>query len=356
MRVAVARPDELGPGEIAAWHHMQRQTQSLANPFLCPEFAIAVGTFSSSARVAVLTEGHQFIGFFPFERRFPGIGTPMGGGLSDGQGVIHSPGAEWDPRELLRKCGLSAWRFHNLVEGQQSFASYADVVKPSSVIDLSDGFSAYRERLRTRSPHFLRELARKARKLQREAGELRFEAESHDGAALRVLIRWKSDQLRRIGCSDIFDRPWVVDLIDYLSNMRQDTFGGRLSILYAGATPVAAHFGLRFCHVLSGWIPAYNMGFRKLSPGLLQHLRMAEANADRGIRLIHMGTGTEGYKRTLRSGDLLVAEGLVIRGRMAAGPYRACGAGVGWARRQVKQHPSLFRIADRTLRRYGRIG
>jgi CelD/BcsL family acetyltransferase involved in cellulose biosynthesis len=356
MKVSVARPEELGPGEIAAWHRMQCQTKFLASPFLCPEFAIAVGVFSSSARVAVLTDGSEIIGFFPFEQRPFGVGAPIGGGLSGSQGVIHVPGAEWDPCQLLRECGLSVWRFYNLVEGQQSFAPYVDLVKRSSVIDLADGFPAYRERLRMRSPHNLSELARKARKLERESGELRFEADSRDRGELRVLMRWKSDQLRRNRSADIFDRPWVVGLIDYLTDLRRDTFGGFLSILYAGAIPVAAHFGLQFGNVLSGWFPAYDIRFSKLSPGLLQLLRMAEANAARGIRLIDMGTGTEGYKQVLRSHDLLVTEGVVTRGRLAAGAYRAGGAGAGWARRQVKRHPLLFRAADRMARDFGRVG
>ena len=353
MKVSVARPEELSPAEIAVWHHMQRQTQLLANPFLCPEFAIAVGVFSSNARVAVLTDGSEIIGFFPFERRPFGVGAPIGGGLSGGQGVIHAPGAEWDQCQILRECGLSAWRFHNLVEGQQSLEPYVDVVKRSSVIDLVDGFPAYREMLRMRSPHGLSELARKARKLERESGELRFEVDSGDRDELRVLMRWKSDQLRRNRSADIFSRPWVTGLIDYLSDTRQDTFGGFLSILYAGATPVAAHFGLQFGNVLAGWFPAYDPRFSKLSPGLLQLLRMAEANAARGIRLIDMGTGTEGYKQLLRSHDLLVAEGVVTGGRLAAGTYRAGSAGTGWASRQVKRNPMLFRAADRVARRFG---
>ena len=43
MRVLLICPDELSSAEIAAWHSMQRATPSLANPFLSPEFAVAVG-------------------------------------------------------------------------------------------------------------------------------------------------------------------------------------------------------------------------------------------------------------------------------------------------------------------------
>ena len=95
-------PDELGSAEIAAWHSMQRATPSLANPFLSPEFAVAVGRTRPNAQVAILMEGQSITGFFPFERRRLGMGVPIGGWLSQYQGLIHAPGAEWEPRELFR--------------------------------------------------------------------------------------------------------------------------------------------------------------------------------------------------------------------------------------------------------------
>ena len=69
MQICVVPPGELGPGEIAAWHAMQRSTESLANPFLSPEFVIAVGHVRPEARVAILADGTSVAGFFPFERR-----------------------------------------------------------------------------------------------------------------------------------------------------------------------------------------------------------------------------------------------------------------------------------------------
>jgi CelD/BcsL family acetyltransferase involved in cellulose biosynthesis len=324
MQITVVRPAELGPGEIAAWHRLQRQSEVQASPFLCPEFAVAVGECNPSARVAVLADGGQLAGFFPFE-------------------------------QLLRACGLSEWQFDHLVEGQLSFAPYVTMVSPSPVIDLADGFGAYAGQLQARSPQFCRDTARKARKLERELGELRLEADSRDSAELRALMAWKSDQYRRNGWVDVFDRQWIAELVERLFATRGATFGGLLSVLYAGDKPVAAHFGLRAGRVLAHWFPAYDAQLARHSPGLIQHLRMAEQTSALGVELIDMGTGTERYKQTLRSRDLMVAEGVVTRGPVAAGAHRLRAAGARWARQQARRHPPLFRVANRVLRRYGRV-
>ena len=233
MQISVVRPGELGPGEIAVWHSMQRQTKSLANPFLCPEFSVAVDNFRADARVAVLTEGPKIAGFFPFQRRPFGVGVPIGAGLTDSQGLIHAPGVEWDPRELLRKCRLSVWQFDHLVEGQRPFAGHVVAVAPSPVIDLADGFAAYLEKLRVRSPQFCKDRDRKARKLERKASDF--------VSLLTHVIRQgtSAHRLNRVNIAERVDDVFV----GYGSRSRpllfsahSDSFSG-YSLLSAGETP-----------------------------------------------------------------------------------------------------------------------
>jgi CelD/BcsL family acetyltransferase involved in cellulose biosynthesis len=334
---------------------MQRETGSLANPFLCPEFAIAVDNCRPGIRLAVLADGPAIVGFFPFERRRLGVGVPIAAGLTDCQGLIHAPAADWEPRELLRACKLAEWQFDHLVSGQQPFERYASAVAPSAVIDLSNGFAAYSEKLRVRSPRFGRDVARKARKLERETGKLGFVVDSGDMSALRMLLRWKSDQYHRNGWVDVFARRWVVDLINNLFSIRSDQFSGLLSVLHYEETPIAAHFGIRSSRTLAHWFPAYDVHFSRHSPGLIQHLRMAEECAALGINTIDMGTGTERYKQTLKSCDIFVTEGVVARGALSAYAHRVRSTQANWARRQIKRHPMLFRAADRLLRQAGRV-
>jgi CelD/BcsL family acetyltransferase involved in cellulose biosynthesis len=355
VRVELVRPADLGPAEISAWHAMQDQSEGLRNPFLCPEFAITIGAARPDARVAVLTEESGPVGFFPFERGRLGVGRPIGAGLSDCQGLVHAPGARWDADELLRGCGISVWHFDHLVSGQQPFAGYQAARAASPAMDLTDGFDSYIERVKARSPRFRSDIARKARKLEREVGPLKFVVDDPDIGGLRTLMRWKSDQYRRTGRTDRFDRPWIVEVVENLFARRQNGFTGLLSMLYADGQPVAGHFGLAHGGVLAEWFPAYDATFGKYSPGLVQLVAMAQDAAMLGIASIDLGKGAQRYKEELKSYDLTVAEGTVTRRSALAAVHRARLAPPRWAVRTIRRHRPLYTVADQVLRQYGRL-
>src|ERR1700744_725076 len=154
---------------------MQRATDSLANPFLTPEFSIAVGAFRPTARVAVLYDGPSIVGFFPFERGRLGAGTPIcgwPGALC--QGLVHIPDLEWDARDLLKQCRLSIWQFDHLIQGQKGFEPYQTATASSPVMDLKNGFSEYYSLIPKRSARLRRDLVRRQRSLADDAGELQF--------------------------------------------------------------------------------------------------------------------------------------------------------------------------------------
>jgi CelD/BcsL family acetyltransferase involved in cellulose biosynthesis len=333
---------------------MQRAMPSLANPFLSPEFAMAVGLFRPGAQVAVLTEGQSITGFFPFERRQFSKGVPICGWLTPCQGVIHASGAKWDPQELLRECRISVWRFDNLIADQQPFMDYHSAIVPSPMIDLSDGFEAYYAKLRVKSPRFCNELARRARKLEREFGELRVMTDSCDTSVLRTLMAWKSEQYRRTDHVDRFKQPWLVELLDILLTTRSAQLNGLLSALYAGDQLVAAQFGLRTETLLVGWFTGYEKSFGKYSPGLLHIKGLTEEMAAARIRTIDMGGGAKNYyKETMKSYDGFVAQGVVTSRSMLGAAHHVRNALTRAARRTVRQHPGLHFATSQALRRSG---
>lgn len=351
--VHVIQPRDLGPAEIASWHRMQKATPSLADPFLTPEYAMAVGRFRPQSRVGVLMDGQCVVGYFPFEVRRLGVGVPISGWLSACQGVIHEPGAQWDTSELLRGCGLSAWRFDNLIADQAASEPYHADIAPAPAIDLTGGFDTYYAQLRARAPRFCRETERKARKLGREVGELRLEHDSRNPSLLSMLIGWKSDQYQRTDHVDRFAFPWVPSLLHALLATRSDHLSGMLSVLYAGDEPVSIQFGLRAGETLVGWFSGYDHRFGKYSPGLLQTRMMTEALCTLGIDTMHMGKGAKHSAQVFKNYDILVAEGIVT-GRPVLGAAHRVLYGINRrALQAVRERPALHHVADQVLRRTG---
>ncbi|MEU6711602.1 GNAT family N-acetyltransferase [Nonomuraea sp. NPDC046802] len=305
-------------------------------------------------RVAVLYDGPDIVGFFPFERHKLGIGKPVAAGLTDAQGLVHAKGLDLDPRRLIKDCGLAVYEFDHLVAGQPLLSERHDR-HPSPIIDLRDGYERYTGALKEHSGKTYKTTLAKSRKLEREAGRLRHDYAITDLAPLHTLLAWKTGQYRRTGRSDRFAQRWIVELVERLLAVQSDSFAGVLDMIYVDDEPVAGHFGLRTRTTLSGWFPAYDTRFAKYSPGLIHHLAMAERAAGSGIQMIDMGRGQKEYKDKLKTGELQVAEGRVARLSPAAGVHWMMRVPVRKTRATVLANPLLLKTADKALKTYGRL-
>src|SRR5262245_20480484 len=143
MKISVLRPGDLGPAELTTWRAIQAAHRSLQNPFLAPEFSLAVGEARPGARVAVVEDGGRVVGFFTFERRRGVVGGPVGYGMSDCQGIVLDPRVRLDAKELLRACRLPVFEFDHLLADQALFARYHARTVNSPLIGLTGGYEAY---------------------------------------------------------------------------------------------------------------------------------------------------------------------------------------------------------------------
>ncbi|MHB9863945.1 GNAT family N-acetyltransferase [Streptomyces sp. YIM S03343] len=355
MDISVVRPGELGVPGLKAWHEAMDESEVFANPFLAPEFAVGVGLFRGGARVSVLREDGEAVGFLPFERGALGVGRAIGMGLSDCQGLVHRAGVSWDAREVLRGSGLSMFEFDHLVADQEAFGPYVTGTFASPVVDLVPGDGGYPGWLRVTYPGLAKTVLKKERRLARDLGDLRFVFDERDPGALRRLMRWKSAQYRRTGRMDRFSRPWIVGLVEHLFQVREEHFSGVLSVLYAGDRPVAAHFGPRSRSVLAAWFTAYDPELRYYSPGLMMHLRTAEGAAREGVRALDLGRGEKEYKDWLKTRELRVGEGFAWRGHPVAVAHRLWRRPVRGLRNTVLAHNRLRTPADRLLKTVGNL-
>ncbi|MFF8291157.1 GNAT family N-acetyltransferase [Streptomyces sp. NPDC016309] len=355
VRIHVVGPGELGDDEADVWRALRATSGAPANPFMEPEFTRAVGRVRPRARVAVLREGGDPVGFLPYETGPLGRGRAIGLGVSDCQGAVLRAGLGVTAPELLRGCGLAAWEFDNLEAGQSTFLTGAAEEFAAPVIDVTEGYAAYEAVLRVRSPTFLRTTLAKERRLGRREGPVRLVLDERDPAVLRTLMAWKSAQYRRTGRRDRFAQDWISTLVRDLHTTRAPGCSGLLSVLYVADRPVAAHFGLRSRTVLSCWFPAYDPAYAPYSPGLVLHLRMAEAAAGAGIGMLDLGRGAAEYKDALKTGELRVYEGAATGPGPLAGLHRLSREPARRAHRFVRARPRLARRVRQALDRAGRL-
>jgi CelD/BcsL family acetyltransferase involved in cellulose biosynthesis len=354
MRVSVIRPGDLGEAELARWRVIQQADPAFDSPFLSPEFTRTVGDLRDHVRVAVLEEGSEMVGFFPFERHALGVGKPVAAGLTDAQGVVFAKGVELDPPWLIKQCGLAVYEFDHLVDSQP-LAAYGNERHPSPIIDMRQGYEAYIQTIKETSGKTYRSTLYKARKLQRDIGPLHHDFATTSAEPLRTLLGWKSDQYRRMATTDRFAHRWIVELVERLHATRSESFAGVLDMMYVDGRPMAGHFGVRTSTTLGAWFPAYDTAFARYSPGLVQHVAMAERSAEVGIVVIDLGRGESEYKDKLKNGEFAVVEGRVASAGARATAHRLMRFPARKARAVVIANPRLRRTAVRALNTYGRL-
>ncbi len=102
MKVSVIQAGELSREQIMQWTKFQSGNPVLANPFFSPEFTIASNKVRGNAFIGILKHDGEIVGFFPFERQGRTSGRPIGGPISDYQGVIIARETPWEAVDLIR--------------------------------------------------------------------------------------------------------------------------------------------------------------------------------------------------------------------------------------------------------------
>jgi CelD/BcsL family acetyltransferase involved in cellulose biosynthesis len=321
VNVNVVKPRELSPELVHAWCRFLNDDPALYSPYFRPEFTMMVANVRDDVEVAVIEEGNEVIGFFPFQRRPGNLGKPVGGRLSDFQGIIGRADGIASAPLLMRTCGLAAWDFDHLLASQTLFAPYIRECERIACIDISKGWDAYvqckrdtRSDLSPTAHRSFRGLERRSkqkyRKLEREIGPVRFEMDATDEDLFKQVIEWKSQQYRRTNVTDVFARDWTTDLLKQILGFRTEAFSGMLSALYAGDRVIAIHMGMRSRNVLHCWFPAHDVSMGQYSPGNQLFFEMIKAAHQLGIVRIDLGKAVD-WKASFMNCTIPVVEGSV---------------------------------------------
>jgi CelD/BcsL family acetyltransferase involved in cellulose biosynthesis len=351
LREAAVKVSRIAGGDLTeeqnlAWSRIQRANEQLDSPFFSPHFTRAVAAVRADVEVAILEQGQEIVGFFPYQRTRFRIGNPVGGYLNDFQGLISRSELDLDLNRLLRDCGLLTWRFDHLIAEQSQFQECHWSRRRSLHIDVSERFGGSWPTQGIKSAR-IRETLRKARKFEREQGPIRFVPHETDPRAFQALLRWKSDQYRRTGAMDIFSLRWPIELLKRLNQEPSVELRGQLSALYFGDRLAAVHQGLRSNHVLHSWFPAYDPSLAALSPGMMLFVKLAREAESLGIERIDLGAGESVFKQSLASGATTVASGAVTRFAILRGAQRDWNRTKSWLRTSLLRTPWQA-VADRT--------
>lgn len=312
-RILVIKGGELGADLVGRWRALQAANPMLTSPFFAPEYTQAVAEVRDDVEVAVIEGEREIEAFFPFQRGRYATAEPVGGRLSDYQGLICRPDFTVEVCELLRACRLSAWDFTHLLVAQAPLNTLDRKDIRSPIIDLSNGYEAYVRAIEDDGRGLMKRYAYLNRKLARDLGPVRFVPHSADPAILSRLLEWKTDQQRRRNRHDVFALPWVRAVLSRLHGEQAEAFGGMLSALYAGDHLLAAHLGLRSRRVWHYWVTCYDRRWAQYSPGLVMLLCMVASAASLGLSVIDLGYGEHEYKWRLMNAAVPLVRGRVER-------------------------------------------
>ncbi len=232
--------------------------------------------------------------------------------MSNFQGVIAAPDAEWDAESIARAAKLTTLKFHHQVHTQSPFDAYTTQRASSPIVDLAGGWDGYLAQRKDAGVSSFNALPRKMRKLERELGALRFVAHTDEPDVFDSLVTWKRAQYERTSTRGSMQHEWCLLVLRRLFGIQSAEFAGTLSALYAGERLIAVHAGMRSATAWHYWYPAYDPSLSQHSPGLVLMLEMCRWAAGAGLQRIDLGPGEGAHKDLFATSETSVGVGQVV--------------------------------------------
>ena len=322
-------PVSLTADEIALWNRFRAAQQSLASPYFSPKYFQAASKAIRNVQIAICEVNGEIAAFFPFQRRTLGIAKPVGGPFSDYHGVIARSGFRFDPRTLLKDCGLTAFDYDHLPADQIDFAGFSQNSATSQRMDLSESFEHYRLQRKAAGSGEIENTLKKQTKLTKEVGSVKFIQHDSDRETFKKLIAWKNDQHKRTGVYPVLEHKCAVDFLQEILTFQENDFCGLMPSLYVNGSLAATSFCIRSGETLHYLITTYNVALQKYSPGLILLINMAIQAEHSGLKTIDLGKGQERYKLSLSNDALPLLEGTVYTNELICTTRKTVRAAVG---------------------------
>lgn len=316
-QAVLKKADQLSPEETQAWERFSATQPHLASPFMSAHFARAVAEGGADARVCIIRERDEIAAFFPFFytgrlARMFGVAQRIGGEMADCFGVAAAGGFRTSPEELLRLAKINYLSFSHLNDTQLQHGLTGGQPRVGLRTRLDPRTVPVLDSIPSIGRHYLKESARRTRKLVEEVGPMRFEfdVQQDRAQALELLIRQKRAQYQASGVTDSLEEEWKRHTLARLLDYRFESCRGVLSTLYAGDAWIASHFGIMGNGILHMWFPVYNQEYAKYSPGRLLLHAIIEASREAGFATIDRGEGDTPIKREIANEEYQLYRGI----------------------------------------------
>ncbi len=342
MRLETIHPKELGEAQVEQWRGLL--APGADSPYLTPEWAQVIGEVRKDARIVLINDGDGFFGA-QILSRFSAMG--LGAPISDCQGVIARPELAISGSALCRALNVGRIDLTHVVHTHGAFVPAH--CEGSWIAETHGGRELYDAALKSRRSEFVRQLDKKARKLERDFGPTFFRAVSAESTDFEMLLTWKNAQLAHSGQPQVWAQPWVRRVLDRCFQTRDSRFGGALFTLHVRDDLAAAAFCLRSARVLHFWVLAHDTAFDQFSPGVLLARRAIGWAAENGIAEVDFGPGEYQFKRQLSTTQRALHWGVASRLSLSGAVRRSEYA----MRRQIERVPAprIATLPGKAMRR-----
>jgi CelD/BcsL family acetyltransferase involved in cellulose biosynthesis len=314
VEIDILHPQLMPAEMVAHWRALQDADIALDSPFLSPNWPQAVERAQAGTdrgiRVAVLFDNGRPRGYIAARA---GAYTAMAAGapLCDYQGLVAEPGVVLDPKQLVAALGVGRFDFSHMLADQAAFRPFGRGSDVSWIVDVEAGYEAYAAAKRADGVSALKDLDKKRRKAEREAGPVVFTAHGRARTDFDQLFDWKRAQYRATGQTDVFGPAWTMALMRDLFDRRDPEFGGVLFTLTMGDKLAAAHFHLRGAKTIHAWMIAHDCAFERYSPGMLLFQDILRWMDGTPYSRLDLGQGDYRFKRELANVQQPLSHGFV---------------------------------------------
>ena len=313
-RVPLSRVDQ---PTVDAWRTLHARSP-FKSPLRSYEFAHLADDAWGDVEVILGATRSKTVFVLPVHLRANRFARPVGGAFSDVHGPLLADGFAGEAQGILKRAGVSAYRFWGLDDPTGAFAKGVAGRDAALAVELNGPADAYLAARRLANGDRIDTYHRLEAKLACEHGVLKLIAPDRSEDHFEWLLAWKRDQLDRSDYFDFLDAAPNRRLLDLARHAAGQGLAGLQLTLLLNDQPIAGHFGVRLGDRFHPLIAAFDPAFAEFAPGMILISRAIAAMPTLGLSHYELGVGQPHDKKLYANVERPVGAGVVFGGGVSA--------------------------------------